>query len=310
MITCGCDDDDDDDDGCRVLYRTSSVETNKNQETKKTKNIKPRTELNFCCKLSMRIIRQLFLLISFGKAPAFQLQNSTKRGYLTNTRINMGWATTWSDIVSGGNPRWKVTCKECHEKALHHFQTYVKGEPSNTSVLCPLAGDDPFVYLLFLSGYSVTTIDLVPAAVEEMKSQFGSCKWTKDEADNTVIWKHESGRATLMVGDALQKRPQLFKSFDAVYDKDSFGALDKNIREGFCVRIAEYTKQDSIVYLECKLKNNHEEVKDNGPPFSLKGEDLMEDIYYGASFDYVKGLGSVYDISMPMEQTGHILRRK
>jgi hypothetical protein len=226
----------------------------------------------------------------------------------------MGWSDTWSDIITGGNPRWKVTCDESHNKALSYFQEYVKGDPAEVSVLCPLAGDDPFVYLLFTKGYSVTTIDLVPAAVEEMKKQFGVSEeecWTKEETDNTITWKHGSGRATLIVGDALKKRPDLVSRFDAVYDKDSFGALPKELRQGFCSRIAEYVKKGGIVYLECKLKDNHEQVKHAGPPFSLKQEDLMEGNAYGNMFDYVKGLGEIYEIQMSaLQQTGHILKRK
>lgn len=161
----------------------------------------------------------------------------------------------------------------------------------------------------------MTTIDLVPAAVEAMKGQFGSNsdEWSNEEADGTVVWRHDSGRATLIVGDALQRRPELMSTFDAVYDKDSFGALGKEMRTGFCTRIAEYTKKGGILYIECKLKPNHDDVKDIGPPFSLKGEDLMEESNYGATFDYVEGLGPVYDLNMnmgAMQQTGHILRRK
>ena len=150
--------------------------------------------------------------------------------------------------------------------------------PSDTSILCPLAGDDPFVHLLFEKGYSVTTIDLVPAAVEAMKEHFGNCTWTKEEDHGgSIVWKHESGRATLIIGDALQKREKLYGSFDAIYDKDSFGALDKQMRKAFCMRMAEYTKKDAIIYLECKLRENHDEAKNMGPPFSLKKEDLMEE---------------------------------
>ncbi len=252
------------------------------------------------------LISQIFKVSNSFTAP----QNS--QSLFTGTKINMGWSDTWSDILSGGNPRWKVTCSESHAKALGQLQQHVKGPPSTISILCPLAGDDPFVHLLFEKGYTVTTIDLVPAAVEAMKDHFGDCTWTKDESDGdgSVVWKHESGRATLIVGDALQKRQNLNKKFDAIYDKDSFGALDKTMRNSFCTRMAEYTKKGAIVYLECKLSPNHDEVKHMGPPFSLKQEELMEDSNYGASFEYVNGLGSVYEISMSMEQTGHILTRK
>lgn len=257
------------------------------------------------------MILVLVYLLSIQIISAFVIQQIPPCS-IVNTRINMGWSDTWSNIIGGGNPRWKVTCTESHEKALSHFQQYVTGDPSQISVLCPLAGDDPFVHLLYRKGYHVTSIDLVPAAVEEMKNHFGSCEWIKEESDHdgTIIWKHPSGRVTLIVGDALQKRPEMLQKFDAVYDKDSFGALNKELRQPFCNRIAEFTKPNGIIYLECKLRQNHDEAKDMGPPFSLTQAELMEESSYGSSFEYVKGLGSVYEISMPMEQTGHILLRK
>lgn len=240
----------------------------------------------------------------------------------------MGWSDTWSDILAGGNPRWKVTNMESHQKALSHFQRFIRpplpispssdeSESEEVNVLCPLAGDDPFVYLLWSLGYSVTTIDLVPPAVEAMKEQFGcdADMWTKEEdsKSDTVVWKHKSGRASLMIGDALQHRPELMGKFDAVYDKDSFGALGMEMRAGFCNRMAEYTKKGGIIYLECKLKDGHEEILNVGPPYSLKRENIMEEKNgYGSSFDYVEELGIVYPLDMPptIQQTGHILRRK
>lgn len=246
-----------------------------------------------------------------------------QRRHLTNsistrTKLSMGWADQWDEIHNGGNPRWKITNSESHQTALAHFQTHVTGEPSNISILCPLAGDDPFVHLLWKSGYSVTTIDLVPSAVEALKEQFkteeedddADC-WSMEETDGTVIWKHASNRATLMVGDALQKRTELDGTFDAVYDKDSFGALASTMRSAFCTRISEYTKKDAILYLECKLKPNHADVKDVGPPYSLTEEELMEDSSYGGGWDYVEGLGEVYSLGFGgMQQTGHIMKRK
>ncbi len=258
-------------------------------------------------------------------ASAFPLGNTKKSTPNTFQRTIMhGWSNTWKDILSGGNPRWKITSEESHEKAYSQFRKHVlKGDETSDdtvkgiSVLCPLAGDDPFVRLLFRKGYSVTSIDLVAEAVEEMRKGFGEGDdgaWTKEEADGDVIWTHKSGRATLIVGDALKKRPNLFNSFDAVYDKDSFGALSKDLRKPFCQRIADYTKDQAIIYLECKLKKGLVGVDNAGPPFSLRKEDLMEDNNYGDSkFQYVEGLGPVYELpgnmNAVMQQTGHVMRR-
>eukprot|EP00536_Pseudo-nitzschia_multiseries_P014302 jgi/Psemu1/69046/estExt_Genemark1.C_6840016 len=242
------------------------------------------------------------------------------------------WSGAWADILSGGNPRWKITSQECHEKAYAHFENFVlngrqvnhndDNDSKNISVLCPLAGDDPFVHLLYTKGYSVTAIDLVAEAVEAMKEQFGGdeSSWTREPEESSdvcsgdngdIVWKHKSGRVTLIVGDALKKRPNLNNSFDAVYDKDSFGALPIQLRKPFCQRIAEYTKDNAIVYLECKLKGENDT---SGPPFSLKQDDLMEDDNYGGlKFEYIEGLGRIYDLpanmNATMQQTGHIIRR-
>ena len=259
----------------------------------------------------MRRVTQLLYLVSLANLSFCFVQLVQQKNFIDKHILKMGWNDTWDDILAGGNPRWKVVCEQAHAKALDNFQSHVKTEPTQTSVLCPLAGDDPFVYLLFKNGYSVTTIDLVPAAVEEMKKQFGNeATWTKDEKDNTIIWSHYSGRATLLVGDALQHRPELVNKFDAVYDKDSFGALSKEMRNGYCKRMGEYLKVGGIVYLECKLRDNHDEVKHIGPPFSLLTEDIMEETSYGTSFEHIKALGAVYDLSMALQQTGHILVRK
>jgi hypothetical protein len=220
------------------------------------------------------------------------------------------WSDTWNDILQGGSQRWKVDNPDFHQVAYDHLSKHLSKQEAN--VLCPLAGDDPFVHLLWKRGHAVTSIDLVPAAVAAMRSQFEG-EWTKEQKDDgTVIWKHDSGRATLYEGDALQFRPELQGKFDAVYDKDSFGALPKDLRKGFCSRIADYTKPNAIVYIEVKLKENHDAVKDMGPPFSLQQEDLMVTDAYGTHFDHVEALGEVYQVVNfgTLKQMGHFLKRK
>jgi hypothetical protein len=112
----------------------------------------------------------------------------------------------------------------------------------------------------------------------------------------------------LYVGDVLQKRPELNEQFDAVYDKDAFGALTLDMRQSYCQRLAEYCKLGGIVYTEVK---NKESGKEFGPPYHVEKSDLMETTSFGAAFDHVKDLGEVYTIDLPgMKQTGHILKRK
>lgn len=224
--------------------------------------------------------------------------------------FSMGWSSTWDDILAGGSKRWIVAEIEHKQTALDHIHAHTSsGKPLN--ILCPLAGDDLFVQHAWSQGHTVTAIDLVPAAVAAMRAQFGADgDWIKEEQDNEmVVWKHKSQRATLYQGDAFTELTELKSSFDVVYDKDSFGALDKHMREKFCERLADYTKEDGIVYIEVKNKPEGP-PREQGPPFHLEKKDLMEKISFGTAFEHVKSLGSVYPLQMPgFSQMGHILRR-
>ena len=223
----------------------------------------------------------------------------------------MGWNDTWDDILQGGSPRWKVDNMEAKAIALRHIQDYSAGI-EQLSIFCPLVGDDPFVYHAYQQGHSVTAADLVPAALEALRNQFddGGSKWTSKEESDKVVWTHESGRVTLYESDILIPRPELNAKFDVVYDKDSFGALDKSMRKPFCQILADYTKDGGIVYTEVKNKPVDHPGRNAGPPYHVEKEDLMEAGNFGTFFQHVVALGKVYDIPIPgFTQTAHVLKR-
>jgi hypothetical protein len=256
----------------------------------------------------------------------------------------MTWTNTWKDILNGGPKRWKIDDLGVKQRALAYIlaehanhpaagtgtatanatagtESSESETPARLHILCPLAGDDPFVQYVWSQGHSVTAIDLVPQAVEAMRHQFGGADdndngddWKCEENGATAIWRHKSGRATLYQGDMLAKRSELLQRFDAVYDKDSFGALDKEMRPAFCQRLADYTKEGAIVYIEVKYKedegSNPAGRRLMGPPFHVEQQDLMEPTSFGTSFDHVVSLGEVFPLNMPgMSQTAHILKR-
>lgn len=223
----------------------------------------------------------------------------------------MTWEATWNDILGGGPPRWKITDTSVKENALAQITKHLPKE--SLRILCPLAGDDTFVHTAWQKGHDVTAIDLVPAAVAAMRKQFGSeSRWTQQKAQDNgmVAWKHASERATLYQGNVLTDLPELKGAFDAVYDKDSFGALPKDMRSDYCERIAEYTKPGGILYVEVKLKDKGHPQREAGPPFSVDKDTLMERSNFGKYFEYVAGLGEVFPLPMAnVSQTAHILRR-
>jgi len=255
----------------------------------------------------------------------------------TASAFAMTWDKTWDDILAGGSPRWIVADLKSKQTALHHIETHASsGSGADREedgrrplkILCPLAGNDSFVHYAWSRGHHVTAIDLVPNAVAAMRAQFVpdtdgvSDHWTQHvvvgensangRSDNTmVVWKHKSQRATLYQGDAFTPLNELQGSFDAIYDKDSFGALDKHMRSAFCQRLAEYTKEGGIVYTEVKNKPEGP-GREHGPPFHVESEDLMEENNFGSAFQYVASLGQVYElVGMPpgVSQMGHVLKR-
>merc|ERR1719329_43586 len=220
----------------------------------------------------------------------------------------MGWSETWKDILDGGNKRWKVDDMAAKNIALKHITDHTSSS-STLKILCPLAGDDPFVFYAWSEGHDVTAIDLVPEALAVLRTQFGSTdSWTSEpKEDQGLIWKHESGRVTLYEGDMLKKRSELENQFDAIYDKDSFGALTKDLRPAFCERLSDYAKDEATLYIEVK---NRDSGRDQGPPFHVEKGDLMESTSFGPFFIHVASLGKLYSLPFPgMQQTGHILKR-
>ncbi|KAL3773369.1 hypothetical protein ACHAW5_006459 [Stephanodiscus triporus] len=233
--------------------------------------------------------------------------------YAQSFVIMASWAQTWADILNGGPKRWKVDDVDAKRAALSHIVQHspnVDGRPMR--ILCPLAGDDPFVHYAWGQGHDVTAIDIVPDALRAMRGLFGHDmdEWSSegDGGNSGAVWKHKSGRATLLEGDILSNRPELLRSFDVIYDKDSFGALALDDRPKFCERISEFVKDGGTLYVEVKIKDEGRES--GGPPYHVEKEDLMEPTNFGGCFEYVCSLGEVYCLNMGgMKQTGHVLRR-
>jgi hypothetical protein len=220
--------------------------------------------------------------------------------------LAMTWKATWQDILSGGAQRWRVDDIQAKQIALGHILDHT--DKKSLKILCPLAGDDRFVHYAWSQGHTVAAIDIVPEALEAMRFQFGDSEdWSSSTTDDGIVWKHKSGRALLYEGDMMKKRTSLVNTFDAIYDKDSFGALTLDLRAKFCERLSDYIKDNGTLYIEVKNKNSG---RDQGPPFHVEKQDLMEESNFGRCFEHMVSLGEVYALNMPTAiQTGHVLRR-
>jgi hypothetical protein len=227
--------------------------------------------------------------------------------------FSMTWKATWQDILNGGPRRWKVDDITAKQIALSHILEHSLAPSDNARsslrILCPLAGDDAFVHYAWSQGHDVVAIDIVPEALEAMRLQFGAAKdWTFSSTDEGTLWKHKSGRASLYEGGMMMERNSLVNYFDAVYDKDSFGALTLDLRSKYCERLSDYLKDKGTLYVEVKNKTTGRD--EQGPPFHVEKQDLMEESSFGKGFEHVVSIGEVYEIDWPTAiQTGHVLRR-
>jgi hypothetical protein len=219
----------------------------------------------------------------------------------------------------------KVDSFATTDEAKDEFSTTT----SSLNILCPLAGNDLFVKYAWTQGHSVTAIDLLPQAVTSMRKHFSGddddADWTRTDYAVTTTnseskelenggmvccWQHKSDRVTLYQGDITTSISDLNGTFDAIYDKDSFGAIPPSIRSAFCTRMSDYLKVGGILYSEVKFKSDDNPDRHTGPPYHLEKDDFMKDEHFGSTFDYVAELGEVYEFQWPgAKQTGHILKR-
>eukprot|EP00013_Stygamoeba_regulata_P011159 CAMPEP_0177688034 /NCGR_PEP_ID=MMETSP0447-20121125/34448_1 /TAXON_ID=0 /ORGANISM="Stygamoeba regulata, Strain BSH-02190019" /LENGTH=236 /DNA_ID=CAMNT_0019198319 /DNA_START=61 /DNA_END=771 /DNA_ORIENTATION=- len=227
------------------------------------------------------------------------------------------WDDLWTDIVSGGNMRWKRGEAEGNYKRqfefLHRELTKHHPDRSTFRFLVPLSGDCPFVRYAWSLGHSVCAVDLSKVALAALRAQFAedSVSWEESQLgeDGARVWRSQDGRLEVVCCELITSEAtgQLVSGFDAVLDKDAFGALAPEVREAYVKRITPLLAPHAQVLLEGKQRR--EEDREAGPPFHL---DLDKVKTRWPDFDVVY-LGEMpeqpYDIAS-MKQIGFHLTAK
>merc|ERR1719498_1630675 len=105
------------------------------------------------------VVLQLLLFLIYPRTThSFATRTLSKNR--SKSDIKMGWSETWSDILDGGSKRWKVDDIEAKQAALSHINDAVSSSDKPLRILCPLAGDDPFVHHAWSQGHDVTALIL------------------------------------------------------------------------------------------------------------------------------------------------------
>jgi len=216
------------------------------------------------------------------------------------------WEDTWKDVLRpGGNKRWKDS--EGEHVAAVMAEVQKRYASRSVAVLVPLCGDTPVVPTLWQQGHHVTGMELVPQALESMRSQFPG-SWSSGTEGNFTVWKHESGRAELWQGDIAHAAPSLVERHDVVVDKDSWGALPKDFLPTYTQRVASYMKPGGVIILEAKFKDNAEQRR-IGPPFHTEPEDLRKS-WNPNGVSFITTLGERYRLKRAgLHQIQYLLQR-
>eukprot|EP00051_Salpingoeca_urceolata_P010317 m.125920 g.125920 ORF g.125920 m.125920 type:complete len:251 (-) comp16664_c0_seq5:894-1646(-) len=237
------------------------------------------------------------------------------------------WTETWGEILSGGNQRWKDGEQfGNYEREAAYLQEHGAlpapgaADAHKVHVFAPLAGDSPLPSHLFRKfGHSVSALDFVEAACDAMRSRFSGdgddgvafeASDSSDVPEGMKLWTAkgaDGNEARVWCGDFFVELPSEVGRADVVFDKDSFGAIEREDRQRYLALVARYLKPNGYVLLEVKDKD---EGKDAGPPFHFTKEDI-ETLWGAHGFRIVDHQPSLYKVSRTtFRQQGFLLQKK
>ena len=206
--------------------------------------------------------------------------------------LKPNWEEDW-DKIQAGEKFWK-TGEEANTPQLYLSYFNKLFPSSKPHIFIPLCGDYPFVHLAWSEGYTVSALEFIPTAVERLKGQFegGEEAWEGSECPGGKKWVYAKGRMVVYQADVFVENPELVNVFDAVLDKDAFGAIEKDERARYIELVAKYLKKGGILVSETKKKT---EGLDEGPPYHLLEEEMRKEWEREGGLVYEEFMGSMYE---------------
>lgn len=181
------------------------------------------------------------------------------------------WRTCWetSDIPWAG--------EKVNDDFFLAFQKVLEvvGKPaSEIRAFIPLCGNSPAVRFLYDKGMSVTGLDFVQHAIDQLcAEQFSGLNFNRSSRDGGGAYVAD--RITLLVNDIFRFSGD--QQFDLVYDRGAFVAISPDKQAQYAAAISAALRPGGIIFLRC-AEFIGAEFK--GPPFSV-GSQTVRDKFSG-----------------------------
>lgn len=171
------------------------------------------------------------------------------------------WQERWAEGRLGfhvGHP---------HPALGRHWQSFV-GSGSVHRVLVPLAGKSADLLWLRDQGHDVVGVEFIRRAVDDFVDENHLEATTETTHYGTLT---RIGALSLACADFFALSPEELGTFDAVYDRAAFVAIDPTRRSEYTKKLAELTRPAARLFLV-----NFVHDMPGGPPFSIPEPELRQ----------------------------------
>lgn len=143
-------------------------------------------------------------------------------------------------------------------------------------VFLPLCGKTLDVAWFISNGYRVAGAELSEKAIEQLFAELG----VKPKISAAgKIKRYSEKHIDIFVGDIFDVSGEILGPVDAVYDRAALVALPENMRNRYAMHITKITKKAP----QLLLCFEYDQSLVQGPPFSIKGEEVKK--HYGHNYD-------------------------
>ncbi|MGI9605627.1 MAG: thiopurine S-methyltransferase [Acidimicrobiales bacterium] len=144
------------------------------------------------------------------------------------------------------------------------------------NVFVPLCGKSLDIAFLAELSDTVVGVEFVEQAVREFYEEHGLTA----VVDVGPPCRYQAGNITLFAADFFALTPQLTGPIDAVFDRASLVALDRETRRRYADHLASLIPSGARILL---VSFDYDQAEMTGPPFAVSAEEVAD--LYGGTFD-------------------------
>ncbi len=165
-----------------------------------------------------------------------------------------------------------------------HVDALTGGKPAIT-IFVPLCGKAVDLKWLYDRGHSVVGVEVANQAIEEFFTE-NNLEFSKEDVDKVhgTLYKSSDGRIRLYACDLYDFSNEVESGMQAVWDRGSLVAINKEDREKY-IKILRSVTSDDCRYLAEVF--NYDPTKLNGPPHTILETELARILGDAWSFKFL-----------------------